>query len=145
MALVRGFTLGKVNQMRDRWASGLPAWLVDLERSRQQLRVNEEARLFNVLGLGYGSRFHRGGNHMATVRDTLRSPGTSDQQSLIVKRILGTLIEQNECSLEDLIEMCGAGSSNQVLVEVDRMYRIGEICLLYKKDGDFAVTLPRAC
>lgn len=82
---------------------------------------------------------------MATVRDTLRSPGTSDQQSLIVKRILGTLIEQNECSLEDLIEMCGAGTSNQVLVEVDRMYRIGEICLLYKKDGDFAVTLPRAC
>ena len=82
---------------------------------------------------------------MATVRDTLRSPGTNDQQSLIVKRILGTLIEQNECSLENLIEMCGAGTSNQVLVEVDRMYRIGEICLLYKKDGDFAVTLPRAC
>ena len=82
---------------------------------------------------------------MATVRDTLRSPGTADQQSLIVKRILGTLIEQNECSLEDLIEMCGAGTSNQVLVEVDRMCRIGEICLLYKKDGGFAVTLPRAC
>jgi hypothetical protein len=75
------------------------------------------------------------GNHMVTVRDTLRSPGTDDQQSLIVKRILGTLVEQNECSLEDLIEMCGAGTSNQVLVEVDRMYRIGEICLLYKRTG----------
>jgi hypothetical protein len=82
---------------------------------------------------------------MATVRETLRSPGTPDQQSFIVKRILGTLTEQNECSLEDLIEMCGAGTSNQVLLEVDRMDRIGEICLLYKKDGSFAVTLPRTC
>ena len=82
---------------------------------------------------------------MATVRDTLRSPGTPDQQSFIVKRILGTLTEQNECSLEDLIEMCGARTSNQVLLEVDRMDRIGQICLLYKKDGGFAVTLPRTC
>ena len=82
---------------------------------------------------------------MATVRDTLRSPGTPDQQLSIVKRILGTLCEQNECSLEDLIEMCGAGTSNQVLLEVDRMNRIGEIRLLYKKDGGFAVTLPPTC
>lgn len=84
-------------------------------------------------------------NTMATVRDTLRCPGTPDQQLSIVKRILGTLSEQNECSLEDLIEMCGAGMSNQVLLEVDRMNRIGEIRLLYKKDGGYAVTLPRSC
>lgn len=82
---------------------------------------------------------------MATVRDTLRSPGTPDQQSLIVKRILGTLTEQNECRLEDLIEICGADTSNQVLLEIDRMDRIGQICLLYQKDGGFAVTLPRTC
>lgn len=82
---------------------------------------------------------------MATVRDTLRSSGTPDQQSFIVRRILGTLTEQKECSLEDLIEICGATISNQVLLEVDRMNRIGEICLLYTKDGGFAVTLPRTC
>ena len=82
---------------------------------------------------------------MATVRDTLRSPGTPDQQLSIAKRILGTLSEQTECSLEDLIEMCGAGTSNQILLEVDRMNRIGEICLLYKKDGGYAVTLHRPC
>ena len=82
---------------------------------------------------------------MATARDTLRSPGTPDQQLLIVKRILGTLTEQNECNLEDLVELCGAGTSNQVLLEVDRMNRIGEIRLLYKKDGGFAVTFPRTC
>ncbi len=89
--------------------------------------------------------FIEGGNIMATVRDTLRSPGTPDQRSLIVKRILGTLSEQIECSLEDLIEICGAGTSNQVFLEVDRMSRTGEICLLYKKGGGFAVTLPRVC
>jgi hypothetical protein len=84
-------------------------------------------------------------NTMATVKDTMRSPGTPDEQSFIVKRILRTLSEQNECSLEDLIEMCGVGASNQVFLEVDRMSRVGEICLLYKKDGGFAVTLPRTC
>jgi hypothetical protein len=84
---------------------------------------------------------------MATVRDTLRlrSQGTADQQSFIVKRILGTLSEQIECSLEHLVELCGTDISNQVFLEVDRMSRTGEICLLYKKDGGFAVTLPRVC
>ena len=82
---------------------------------------------------------------MATFRDTLRSRGTPEQQSFIVSSILGKLSEQNECSLEDLIEICGAGISNHVFLEIDRMSRIGEICLLYKKDGRFAVTLPRTC
>jgi hypothetical protein len=80
---------------------------------------------------------------MATFTDTLRSPGTPDQQSFVVKRILRKLSEQRECSLEDLIEMCGAGTSNHVFLEVDRMSRIGQICLLYKQDGGFAVSLPR--
>ena len=78
---------------------------------------------------------------MATFTDTLRSPASPDDQSLIVNRILARLREQRECSLEDLIQSCGAGASNQVFLEVDRMSRSGEICLLYKKGGDFAVTL----
>ena len=82
---------------------------------------------------------------MATFIDTLRSPGSPDDQSLIVSRIMRKLREQKECSLEDLIQSCGANSSNQVFLEVDRMSRTGEICVLYRKDGDFAVTLPRPC
>jgi len=81
---------------------------------------------------------------MATAKDSMRSPGTPDEQSFIVKRILAKLSEQPECSLEDLIGACGAGTSNHVFLEVDRMSQIGEIRLLYKKDGGFAVTLPRA-
>lgn len=45
--------------------------------------------------------------------------------------------------MEDLIEICGIDISNQVYLEVDRMNQTGEICLLYKKDGGFAVSLPR--
>ena len=80
---------------------------------------------------------------MATFQDTSRSPGTPDEQSFIAKRILGTLTQQTECSLEDLIEISGSDISNQVYLEVDRMNQTGEICLLYKKDGSFAVSLPR--
>ena len=82
---------------------------------------------------------------MATFTDTLRSAGSPDEQSGIVKKILRLLSEQHECSLEDLVQVCGAGTSNQVFLEVDRMSRIGKICLLYRKNGDFAVTLPRTC
>ncbi len=82
---------------------------------------------------------------MATFTHTLRCPGSPDDQSFIVSRILRKLREQKECSLEDLIQSCGADTSNQVFLEVDRMSRSGEICVLYRKDGDFAVTLPRTC
>jgi hypothetical protein len=80
---------------------------------------------------------------MATFQDTLRSPSTPDEQSFIAKRILETLIHQTECSLEDLIHICGNDIPDQVSLEVDRMSQSGEICLLYKKDGGFAVSLPR--
>ena len=80
---------------------------------------------------------------MATFQDTLRSPGTPHEQSSIAKRILGALTLQKECSLEDLIEICGIDISNQVYLEVDHMNQTGEICLLYKKDCGFAVSLPR--
>jgi hypothetical protein len=59
-----------------------------------------------------------------------------------VKKIMGTLREQHECSLEDLIEICGAGISNQVFLEVDRMTQAGEIRLLYTQGGGVALTLP---
>ncbi|HEU4686424.1 MAG TPA: hypothetical protein VFS39_18095 [Nitrospira sp.] len=45
--------------------------------------------------------------------------------------------------MEDLIEICGSNNSNQVYLEVDRMNQTGEICLRYKMDGGFAVSLPR--
>ena len=78
---------------------------------------------------------------MATVQETLRSPGTPDQQSFIARKILAMLSQQIECSLEDLTEICEAGTSDRVFLEVDRMSRAGELNLLYKKDGGFAVTL----
>ena len=80
---------------------------------------------------------------MATVQETLRPPGTPDQQSFIARKILEMLSQQIECSLEDLAGMSGARTSDQVFLEVDRMSRAGELCLLYKKDGGFSVTLRR--
>ena len=49
---------------------------------------------------------------MAAFQDTLRSPGTPDEQSFIAKRILGTLTQQTECSLEDLVEICRSELQN---------------------------------
>ena len=46
--------------------------------------------------------------------------------------------------MEELLQACDSYTWNQVFLEVDRLSRSGELCLLYKKDGDYAVRLPRA-
>jgi len=45
---------------------------------------------------------------------------------------------------EELLQACDSYTWNQVFLEVDRLSRNGELCLLYRKDGDYAVRLPRA-
>ena len=46
--------------------------------------------------------------------------------------------------MEDLLQSCNAYTWNQVFLEVDRLSRTGELRLLYKRDGDYAVSLTAA-
>ena len=62
----------------------------------------------------------------------------------LTHRVLRVMHRRKECAIEELLQECSSYTWNQVLVEIDRLSRSGQLCLLYKKDGDYAVRLPRA-
>ena len=62
----------------------------------------------------------------------------------LTHRVLRVMHRRKECAIEELLQECSSYTWNQVFLEIDRLSRSGELCLLYKKDGDYAVRLPRA-
>ena len=60
------------------------------------------------------------------------------------KRLLRIVRKRTVCDLDELILECASYSWTQVFLEVDHLSRSGELCLLCKKVGEYAVTLPRA-
>jgi hypothetical protein len=68
----------------------------------------------------------------------------SHSPAQLTLRILDMLREKNECDIEELIETCAPYTWNVVFLEVDRLSRTGQVCLHYRKDGAYAVSLPRA-
>jgi len=58
------------------------------------------------------------------------------------KRLLRIVRKRKICDLDDL--ECTSYSWTQVFLEVDHLSRSGELCVLCKKAGEYAVTLPRA-
>jgi hypothetical protein len=62
----------------------------------------------------------------------------------LTHRVLRVVRRKKECDMEELLQACDSYTWNQVFLEVDRLSRSGELCLLYKKDGEYAVRLPRA-
>lgn len=81
---------------------------------------------------------------MATVRDTLRSPGSSAVHAAIKNLVLGLLSVKISCDLNELIAGCAPYRSDEVFLEIDGLCRSGHLRLQYKKDGDYAVSLPPA-
>jgi hypothetical protein len=70
---------------------------------------------------------------------------TTQGHTELTDRVLSVIREIEECDMEELVLACGRGfSSNQVFCEVDRLSRTGEVSLIYRKDGDYAVRLPDA-
>jgi hypothetical protein len=60
---------------------------------------------------------------------------TTHGHTELTDRVLSVIREIEECDMEELVLACGRGfSSNQVFCEVDRLSRIGELSLLYRKD-----------
>ena len=62
----------------------------------------------------------------------------------LTHRVLRVVRRKKQCDMEELLQACDSYTWNQVFLEVDRLSRNGELCLLYKRDGDYAVRLPRA-
>ena len=62
----------------------------------------------------------------------------------ITDRIFETVRRTQVCEMEDLVRVCSSYTWNQVFLEVDRLSRTGELRLLPKQGGVYAVTLPAA-
>ncbi len=56
--------------------------------------------------------------------------------------ILEAVRRTSECDLEELVRVCPSYTWNQVFWEVDRLSRTGELRLLRKGNGLYAVCLP---
>jgi hypothetical protein len=60
-------------------------------------------------------------------------------------RILAALRRnQYECDMEELVRACSSCTWNQVFLEVDRLTRTGELRLVSRGRGVYAVQLPAA-
>ena len=69
---------------------------------------------------------------------------TLANQDNLRKRLLDIVRKQKMCDLDELILECTSYSWTDVFLEVDQLSRSGELRLLCKKAGEYAVTLPRA-
>jgi hypothetical protein len=56
--------------------------------------------------------------------------------------IVNTLVDEGECWLETLLAICSDFTWNQVILEIDRMSRIGQIVLTCHGFGEYRVSLP---
>jgi hypothetical protein len=85
-------------------------------------------------------------DHRLHVRTTPSSPHRSSGApgSEITGRIMETVRSSQVCEIEDLLQACSSYTWNQVFLEVDRLSRTGELRLLPKRAGVYAVTLPAA-
>lgn len=65
-----------------------------------------------------------------------------DGRADVRAHILDALRRKYECDLEELVRVCPAFTWNQVFLEVDRLSRTGELRLLPRRAGVYAVRLP---
>ena len=72
------------------------------------------------------------------------APTVRPSENDLRKRLLRIVRKRKICDLDELIVECTTYSWTQVFLEVDRLSRNGELCLLCKKAGEYSVTLPRA-
>ena len=63
-------------------------------------------------------------------------------ESSLRLQILDVLSHNAVLELEDLVWACSSYTWNQVFLEVDRLSRTGEVQLVYRSPGVYAVTLP---
>ena len=74
----------------------------------------------------------------------MMAPTARTGENDLRKRLLRIVRKRKVCDLDELILECTSYSWTQVFLEVDHLSRSGELCLLCKKPGEYAVTLPQA-
>jgi hypothetical protein len=80
-------------------------------------------------------------SQLATAPSSLPS-GHPELRSEITDRILDAVNRTHVCEMEELVKACSSYTWNQVFLEVDRLTRSGDLRLLPKRAGVYAVTLP---
>lgn len=68
----------------------------------------------------------------------------SPRHNELSDRLLRVVRRKKICELDELLQECASYTWTQVFLEVDRLSRSGELCLLCKKAGEYSVTLPQA-
>jgi hypothetical protein len=71
-------------------------------------------------------------------------PSKNHRDNDLTRQLLRLVHRKKQCGMEELLHGCRSYTWNQVFLEIDRLARTGELRLDYKKDGDYAVSLPRA-
>ena len=81
---------------------------------------------------------------MNSTQDTLKTSSQihHDPHTDVRVHILEAIRRTYECDLEELVRVCSSYTWNQVFLEVDRLSRTGELQLLRKSNGLYAVRLP---
>jgi hypothetical protein len=68
----------------------------------------------------------------------------STQTSELTYRVFTIMRRKLECHIEELVEECGYYPWEQVLLEVVRLSRTGELRVVYKPGGDYAIRMARS-
>ena len=73
----------------------------------------------------------------------------ADQKSDLTCQVLSVVQawardDNGECSLEEIVQKCGTYSEEKVFAEIDRLSRKGDLRIVYKQKGHYAVRLPKA-
>lgn len=81
-------------------------------------------------------------SQLAIAAPSSLSSGYPEFRAEITARILDAVKRTQVCEIEELVQACSTYTWNQVFLEVDRLSRCGELRLLPKRAGVYAVTLP---
>jgi len=65
----------------------------------------------------------------------MQKPGHTE----LSEKVLSVIRRRQECDIDELMRACASHTWNQVLFEIDRLSRTGELSLVYKKGGEYAV------
>ena len=75
------------------------------------------------------------------MRGKYESLQASTHNTDLTYRVFSIMRRKRECDIEELAEGCDSYSWEEVLQEVVRLSRTGEVRLLYKQGGEYAIRL----